>query len=324
MILRVLLLLSLSAPVLALQNQLRDHPSPYLAMHGDDPVAWQDWGPEAVALAREQGKLLFVSSGYFSCHWCHVMQRESYRNTEIAELLNARFIPVKLDRELHGALDGHLIDFLEKTQGRAGWPLNVFLTPEGYPLIGATYLPAERFKALVGKFDFSRYATLCDVGGATAQLSCLVAAANPHLTCTSFDLPQVAPIAEKRIRAAGLGDRVSAVAGDFFADALPKADVITMGMILHDWNLEKKRHLIRAAYEALPEGGVFVVIENLIDDARRENLFGLLMSLNMLIEFGDAFDFTGADFREWCEEAGFKRFEVHPLGGPCSAAAAYK
>jgi len=100
--------------------------------------------------------------------------------------------------------------------------------------------------------------------------------------------------------------------------------VITMGMILHDWNLEKKKHLIRLAYEALPENGVFVAIENLIDDERRSNAFGLLMSLHMLIEFGDAFDFTGADFWEWCREAGFKRYEVMHLAGPCSAAIAYK
>ena len=139
----------LVSPVLAMQNQLRDHASPYLAMHGDDPVAWQDWGPEAIELARGQGKLLLVSSGYFSCHWCHVMQRESYRNEKIAALLNAHFVPVKLDRELHGALDAYLIDFIRETQGQAGWPLNVFLTPEGYPLIGTTYLPPDRFQDLL-------------------------------------------------------------------------------------------------------------------------------------------------------------------------------
>ena len=150
---RLLLLLSLCSPGFALQNQLRDHPSPYLAMHGGDPVAWQDWGAEAVELAREQGKLLFISSGYFSCHWCHVMQRESYSNPKIAALLNAHFIPVKLDRELHGALDTYLIDFLEKTQGHAGWPLNIFLTPEGYPLVGTTYLPPERFLELLQRLD---------------------------------------------------------------------------------------------------------------------------------------------------------------------------
>ncbi|MCB1772325.1 MAG: thioredoxin domain-containing protein [Gammaproteobacteria bacterium] len=143
----------LMPPAQALENQLREHPSPYLAMHGTDPVAWQDWGPAAVDAAREQGKLLFVSSGYFSCHWCHVMQRESYRNADIAAFLNRHFIPVKLDRELHGALDSHLIGFLEKTQGHAGWPLNVFLTPEGYPLIGATYLPPEQFLQLVQRLQ---------------------------------------------------------------------------------------------------------------------------------------------------------------------------
>jgi hypothetical protein len=95
-------------------------------------------------------------------------------------------------------------------------------------------------------------------------------------------------------------------------------------MILHDWNLEKKQHLIRSAYDALPEGGAFVAIEALIDDGRRQNAFGLLMSLNMLIEFGDAFDFTAADFRAWCGEVGFRRFDVIPLAGPSSAAVAYK
>jgi len=148
-----LLVCVLAGPAAALENQLRGHPSPYLAMHGDDPVAWQDWGPDAIELARREDRLLFVSSGYFSCHWCHVMQRESYRNAQIAALLNTHFVPVKLDRELHGALDAFLIDFLEKTQGQAGWPLNVFLTPEGYPLIGATYLPPERFMEVLTRLN---------------------------------------------------------------------------------------------------------------------------------------------------------------------------
>ena len=95
-------------------------------------------------------------------------------------------------------------------------------------------------------------------------------------------------------------------------------------MILHDWNLEKKMQLIRSAYEALPEGGALVAIENIIDDERRRNVFGLLMSLNMLIEFGDAFDFTGRDFDLWCTQVGFRKTEVIPLRGPASAAVAYK
>lgn len=180
------------------------------------------------------------------------------------------------------------------------------------------------FEAFAEKFDFSSYNTLCDVGGASGLLSIEVAKRHPHLKCISFDLPPVESIARKAITAAGLDARITTAAGDFFADPLPRADIITMGMILHDWNLEKKKHLIRSAYEALPEGGAFVAIEALIDDERRENLHGLLMSLNMLIEFGDAFDYTGADFREWCGEAGFQRFEVIPLAGPSSAAVAWK
>ncbi|HKF61049.1 MAG TPA: methyltransferase [Dongiaceae bacterium] len=183
---------------------------------------------------------------------------------------------------------------------------------------------ASNFRMFAEKFDFSRYKTLCDVGGATGQLSCMVAAAHRHMRCTSLDLPNVVPIAQRRIEAAGLEDRVTAIGGDFFTDPLPEAEVITMGMILHDWNLEKKKLLIRKAFDALPEGGAFVAIEALIDDARRQNAFGLLMSLNMLIEFGEAFDYTGADFASWCREAGFRRFEVIPLAGPSSAAIAYK
>jgi hypothetical protein len=187
-----------------------------------------------------------------------------------------------------------------------------------------TGLSRINFEALAEKFDFSKYHTLCDVGGATGLLSIEAAKRHSHLQCISFDLPPVAPIAEKHIAAAGLTGRVTTASGDFFKDPLPKADVITMGMILHDWNLEKKMHLIRAAYDALPPGGAFVAIEALIDDARRENLFGLLMSLNMLIEFGDAFDYSGADFRGWCTEVGFRSTEVLYLAGPSSAAIAYK
>jgi O-methyltransferase domain/Dimerisation domain len=185
-------------------------------------------------------------------------------------------------------------------------------------------ISSGNFHALAEKYDFSNYKTVCDVGGATGQLCTILATHHPHLQCTSYDLPVVAPIAEKAIAAAGLSDRVSVAGGDFFADPLPRADVITMGLILHDWNLDRKMHLIRSAYEALPEGGAFIVIENLIDDARRENAFGLMMSLNMLIEFGDAFDYTGADFAGWCREVGFREVEILPLTGPASAGIAHK
>ncbi len=187
-----------------------------------------------------------------------------------------------------------------------------------------TGLSRLNFEAFASTFDFSKFKTLCDVGGATGLLSIEIAKRHPHLKCVSYDLPEVQPIARKHIAAAGLSDRIDTASGDFFKDPLLKADIITMGMILHDWNLEKKMHLIRSAYAALPPGGALVAIEALIDDARRENIFGLLMSLNMLIEFGDAFDYSGADFRKWCGEVGFQRFEVIHLAGPSSAAIAYK
>jgi len=197
--------------------------------------------------------------------------------------------------------------------------------PKLEQFLGAmTGLSRINFEAFAAKFDFSKYQTLCDVGGATGLLSIEVAKQHGHLKCTSFDLPPVEPIAQKHIVAAGLDSRVGTAAGDFFKDPLPKADIITMGMILHDWNLEKKMHLIRSAYDALPPGGALVAIEALIDDERRENVRGLLMSLNMLIEFGDAFDYSGADFKQWCSEVGFTRFEVIHLAGPSSAAIAYK
>lgn len=182
----------------------------------------------------------------------------------------------------------------------------------------------RNFDALARAFPFGRYGTLADIGGADALLTRRVAAVHPQIRCITFDLPVVSQIAERRIAAAGLADRITVVPGDFFKDPLPAAEVISMGMILHDWNLEKKKALVRRAYEALPEGGAFIAIEAFIDDARRTNTFGFFMSLMMLIEFGDAFDFTVAEFTDWCREAGFNRFETIPLDGPSSAAVAYK
>ncbi len=180
------------------------------------------------------------------------------------------------------------------------------------------------FIALANKFDFSPYKTLCDVGGAAGILSIQVAKHNPHMTCTTLDLPPVVPIANETIAAHGLSDRVKTGTVDFFKQEFPKADIITMGMILHDWDLDNKKMLIKKAYNALPKGGAFIAIEALIDDDRRKNVFGLMMSLNMLIEFGVAFDYTGADFESWAKEAGLSRVEILPHGGPTTAPIAYK
>lgn len=185
-------------------------------------------------------------------------------------------------------------------------------------------LSAGNFQRLAERFDFSRFSTLADIGGASGQLACTVARRHPQLRCVSLDLPAVSRIAQGHIARAGLADRVCAGDIDFLTDAFPAADVITLGMVLHDWNLQTKRLLIRKAFDALPPGGCLIVVDNLIDDERRSHAFGLLMSLNMLIEFGDAFDYSGADFDGWAREAGFARTEVIPLAGPGSAAVAWK
>ena len=135
-----------SAP---LQNQLKDHPAPYLALHGDDPVAWQEWGPDVLKRATAENKIILVSVGYFACHWCHVMQRESYQNDEVAAILNDNFISVKVDRELDTALDNRLMNFAQSTIGRGGWPLNVFITPDGYPIYALLYAPKEQFEQVL-------------------------------------------------------------------------------------------------------------------------------------------------------------------------------
>jgi precorrin-6B methylase 2 len=180
------------------------------------------------------------------------------------------------------------------------------------------------FVAFAHQFDFTSYETLCDIGGAGAQLSAQVVTHNPHMKCISLDLPQVSPIALENISKMGVANKVEVVTRDFFKDPFPKADVITMGNILHDWGLADKKILIRKAYEALPKGGSLVVIENIIDNERRENAFGLLMSLNMLIETLEGFNFSMADFQEWANEAGFRDVYEIKLTGPASAVVAIK
>jgi precorrin-6B methylase 2 len=180
------------------------------------------------------------------------------------------------------------------------------------------------FMAFAHKFDFSGYSTLCDIGGAGALLSAQIAMNNEHMMCVSYDLPPVSALARENIKNMGLDDRVIIQSGDFFKENLPKADIITMGNILHDWGLQEKKMLIKKAYNALPKGGVLVVIENIIDDNRSKNAFGLMMSLNMLIETPGGFDYTAADIQGWVKEAGFKETSVMPLTGPSSAFIAVK
>jgi precorrin-6B methylase 2 len=172
--------------------------------------------------------------------------------------------------------------------------------------------------AIAAKFPWGDHETVVDIGCAEGAVPVQVALAHEHIGGGGFDLPPLAPIFEDFVGQFGLGDRLSFTAGDFFADPLPEADVLVMGHILHDWDLDQKRTLLEKAYEALPEGGALIVYEAIIDDDRRQNAFGLLMSLNMLIETPGGFDYTGADCRGWMQEAGFRESYVEHLVGPDS------
>jgi hypothetical protein len=174
------------------------------------------------------------------------------------------------------------------------------------------------------QFPWKDYKSYVDVGTAQGDLAAQVAAANPHLRGIGFDLPQVQPIFEEYVRAVGVADRVSFSAGSFFDSPLPKADVVLMGHILHDWDLPTKKMLIKKAYDAVPAGGALVVYEAIIDDDRSTNAFGLMMSLNMLIETPGGFDYTGADCAGWMKEAGFTQTRVEHLVGPDSMVIAVK
>jgi hypothetical protein len=178
--------------------------------------------------------------------------------------------------------------------------------------------------AIAQRFPWSRYKTFADIGTAQGDLAVQIALQNPHLKGVGWDLLEIAPIFEEYATENGVADRVHFQAGDFFKEPLPRVDVITMGHILHDWGLDVKKELIRKAYDAVAEGGALIVYEAIIDDERSKNAFGLLMSLNMLIETNDGFDYTGADCSGWMKEAGFRETRVEHLTGPDSMVVAIK
>lgn len=220
---------------------------------------------------------------------------------------------------------------------RSGQPQNE--VKQGENLFAALYAEPERLagflKAMTGvslgtavaiaqKFPWAEYNSFIDIGAAQGALPVQIARAHPHLSGGGFDLPAVQPIFEAYVRENQLSDRVRFFPGSFFDDPLPEADVLVMGHILHDWDLDQKRMLLKKAFDALPDGGALVVYEALIDDDRRENAFGLLMSLNMLIETPGGFDFTGADCAQWMRDAGFRETRVEHLTGPDSMVIAIK
>jgi len=188
---------------------------------------------------------------------------------------------------------------------------------EGF-LKAMTGLSFGAARAIAKRFPWKQYKTFVDVGCAQGGVPVQVALAHPHLTGGGMDLPAVQPIFDDYVRENGLEGRLQFHQGDFFRDPLPHADVIIMGHILHDWDMEEKRMLLKKAFDALPKGGALIIHELLIDDDRKKNAMGLLMSLNMLIETPGGFDYTGADCRDWMKETGFRKSYVEPLAGPDS------
>ena len=181
-----------------------------------------------------------------------------------------------------------------------------------------TGLSTGAARAMAEKFPWREYQTFADLGTAQGALPAQVAIAHPHLEGIGFDLPPVGPHFEAYVSGQGLSHRLSFQGGDFFTDPLPTADVLVMGHVIHDWDLDQKRALIRKAYDALPAGGALIVYDAIIDDDRRQNAFGLLMSLNMLIETPGGADYTGAECAAWMREAGFRQTRVEHLLGPDS------
>jgi precorrin-6B methylase 2 len=255
-----------------------------------------------------------------------------YANTPAADLF--------LDRAKPSYIGGILEMFNSRLYGfwgsltealRTGIPQNESKT--GGDFFGVLYADQDRLRqflhamtglsmgaaqAIARQFPWQRYQTFVDIGAAEGGLPVQLALAHPHLTGIGFDLPAVRAIFEDYIGSFGLSNRLEFRAGDFFVDPMPRVDVVLMGHILHDWNLEEKRRLIARAYETLPPGGALIAYDAIIDDERRANIFGLLMSLNMLIELPGGFDYTGAQCSEWFEEAGFRQTYVEHLAGPDS------
>lgn len=262
------------------------------------------------------------------------LQREDgiYGNTPASDLFLDRGKPSYIGGMLEMAnlrlypFWNHLTEAL-----RTGKPQNE--AKHGGDFFAALYADSERLagflRAMSGlsrvangliaqRLPWANYRSFVDVGTAQGDLAVQIAEANPHLSGIGFDLEPMGPVFASYVAEHGLSERLRFLAGDFFTDDLPRADVVLMGHILHDWSLEQKQTLIRKAYEALPDGGALVVYEAIIDDERCQNAFGLLMSLNMLIETPAGFDFTGADCCTWMKTVGFRETHVEHLVGPDS------
>jgi O-methyltransferase domain/Dimerisation domain len=232
------------------------------------------------------------------------------------EMANARLYP------FWGSLTEALRTGQPQNEAKAGGNFfaAIYADPArlGQFLHAMTGLSLGAHQAIATTFPWDRHQTLVDLGCAEGGLPVQVALAHEHITGGGFDLPAAEPFFQEYVRSFELEERLRFYPGDFFAHPLPPADVFSMGHILHDWSLDEKKTLLGKAYEALPEGGAVIVFESIIDDERRENAFGLLMSLNMLIETPGGFDYTGADCQGWLQGVGFRDTYLQHLAGPDS------
>jgi len=308
----------LSAVEMEVFTELARRPQPLASIHGRiglHPRSARDFLDTLVALG-----FLLRSGG-------------EYSNTPATDLFLDKHKPSYIGGMLEMAnqrLYGHWSHLTEAL--RTGLPQNE-VRGGGAPLFATLYADPARLKsflaamtgvshganiAIASKFPWANYKTFADAGTAQGDLAVQIALANPHLSGIGFDLAEVGPIFEEYVEKNGVAGRLRFVAGSFFEEPLPNVDVILMGHILHDWGLDDKRMLIRRAYEAVPEGGALIVYESIIDDDRSKNASGLMMSLNMLIESPDGFDYTGADCQGWMKDAGFRETRVEHLVGPDS------
>jgi hypothetical protein len=188
-------------------------------------------------------------------------------------------------------------------------------------MTGSSLIPA---KALAERFPWHRHATVMDVGTAQGCVPVELARAHAHLRGGGFDLPQVEPAFRDYVRRNGLSDRLAFYPGDFLRDDLPRADVLIMGRILHNWDLATKQLLLCKAAQALPRGGALIAYDNIIDDERRHRAHSLLASLNMLIDTPAGFEFTEHECASWMREAGFRDIRIERLDPINTAAIGFK
>ena len=199
----------------SVNRALTDDPSPYLQLHAGDPVHWRRWEASSMEEARRSGRLVFITVGYFSCYWCHVMRRESFSDARIADLLNTEFVPVMVDRELEPVLDDYLNTFVRATRGYSGWPLNVFLTPRGHPLLGTVYLPPEQFQTLLRRVTTAWQEKRGELEKAAAEVTDELQSSDREIVELTLDRTSVARILETFVQQSnGIADELAGGFGD--------------------------------------------------------------------------------------------------------------